>query len=64
VAPVLAVMVKEVVGTTADIGLDPGEVEESVRDAVKEAVKEVVRDVVEEMVAQNGTAPAKVAEAK
>jgi hypothetical protein len=44
--------------------VDPAELEESVKDAVKEAVREVVRDVVEEVVAQNGTAPSKVAEAK
>jgi len=56
VAPVLEVMVKELVGNRAEVGLDPGELEESVKDAVKEAVKEVVRDAVEEVVAQNGTA--------
>jgi hypothetical protein len=62
VAPVLEVMVKEMVGARADVGLDPSELEASVKDAVKEAVREVVRDVVEEVVAQNGAAPGKVAE--
>jgi D-aminopeptidase len=65
VTPVLEVMVKEMVGGTADMDVDPAEFEESVKDAVKEAVREVVRDVVEEVVAQNGTGqPAKVAEPK
>jgi cardiolipin synthase len=54
VAPVLEIMVKEVVGARADVDLDSAELEETVKDAVKEAVKEVVKDVVEEVVAQNG----------
>ena len=59
VAPVLEVMVKEMVGARAYVDVDPCVLEESVKDAVKEAVREVVRDVVEEVVAQNGTAPGK-----
>jgi len=52
VAPVLDVVVKEVVGDMSSVGLDIEQVEQTVKDAVKEAVKEVVRDAVEEVVEQ------------
>lgn len=46
VAPVLEVVVKEIVGPNGNLKLDAQEVEQTVREAVKEAVKEVVKDVV------------------
>jgi phosphatidylserine/phosphatidylglycerophosphate/cardiolipin synthase-like enzyme len=50
VAPLVDGAVKEVVGETREVDLDPKEVEEIVKRTVKEAVKEAVRDVVEEVV--------------
>jgi hypothetical protein len=64
VAPVLEIMVKEMVGSRSNIDLDSREVEATVKDAVKEAVKEVVRDVVEDMVAQNRSEPSRAAQTK
>ena len=60
VAPVLEVVVKELVGNGTKVELDPKEVEETVKDAVKEAVREAVRDVVESVVEQDGVASQKV----
>jgi len=54
VAPVLEVIVREIVGSDGSMQLDPAMVEETVKDAVKEAVKEVVENVVENAVEQNG----------
>ncbi len=50
VTPVLNGAVKEIVGQSADVELDPDEVEAAVRGAVKAAVKEVVSGMVEEAV--------------
>ena len=52
VVPILERAVKKVIGSEAELGLDPEQVEESVRGAIKEAVKEVVKDLVEEAVAE------------
>ncbi|HEY2017448.1 MAG TPA: phospholipase D-like domain-containing protein [Bryobacteraceae bacterium] len=54
VAPLVDGAVREVIGQTSDVDLNPQEIEEAVKDAVKAAVKEAVRDVVEEAVEQNG----------
>ena len=59
IAPVLQVVMKEVVGPGAGVDLDPGLVEDSVKDAVKEAVKDAVLDAVEDAVLQDGLARAK-----
>lgn len=50
VAEVLNGAVREVVGESAGVDLDPKEVEAAVKVAVKTAVKEVVSDMVEEVV--------------
>jgi len=56
IAPVLEVVVKQVVGNGTKVELDPKEVEETVKNAVKEAVREAVRDVVESVVEHDGLA--------
>ena len=53
VAPVLEVIVRDILGVQADLDLDAAQVEEAVRDAVKEAVKEAVKDAVDEVVQQS-----------
>jgi cardiolipin synthase A/B len=55
VAPMLRVVVRDLVGGTGEIDLSTAGMEASVEDAVKEAVKEAVRDAVEAAVEQNGT---------
>ena len=50
VAPVLNGAVKEIVGNTLEVELNPEEVEAVVKVAVKEAVREVVSDMVQEVV--------------
>jgi cardiolipin synthase len=53
VAPLLRVVVRELVGENGAVELDTAVMEES----VKEAVKEAVRDAVETVVEQNGVSP-------
>lgn len=53
IAPVLEEAVKEVIGNSGDVDLDPIEIEETVKDAVKEVVKEIVKDVVGDAVDLN-----------
>ena len=50
VAPVLNGAVKEVVGDSVVVDVNPEEVQDMVKDAIKEAVKVAVMDVVEEVV--------------
>jgi D-aminopeptidase len=50
VAPVVEVIVKEMVGEKAQGDIDHQQVE----DAIKEAVKDAIRDVVEVVVEKNG----------
>lgn len=54
VAPVVEVIVKELIGNGAEVEIDSRQVEETFKDAVKEAVKDAVRDAVEVAVEQNG----------
>jgi cardiolipin synthase A/B len=54
VTPVLAGAVKQVVGESVEVVLDPGEVEAAVKGAIKTAVKEVVSEMVEEAVEEVG----------
>ncbi len=53
VAPVLRVMVRELVGENGNLDLESAVIQESVQDAVKDAVKEAVRDAVENVVDQH-----------
>jgi len=48
VAPVLEGTIKDMVGDTPELQLDPEQLEETVRDAVKDAVKEAVEEMVED----------------
>ena len=52
VAPVVDVVVKDILGVEAEVEFDLGHVEETVKDAVKKAVKDAVKDVVEDVVHQ------------
>ena len=54
VTPVLNGAVREIVGSAADVELDPEEVEAVVKDVIKAAVKAVVSDIVEEAVEEEG----------
>ena len=54
VTPVLNGAVREIVGSAADVELDPEEVEAVVKGAIKAAVKGVVSDIVEEAVEEEG----------
>jgi histone H3/H4 len=53
VAPVLRIVVRELVGENGNSELDTAVLEERFEEAVKEAVKEAVRDAVEAVVEQN-----------
>jgi len=53
-SPVINGAVKEVVGKTLDVDLNPKEVEEAVKNAVKDAVKGVVSDLVKDAVSGGG----------
>ena len=59
IGPVLDLVVRQVVGSRAEVDLDPHVVEDSVKDAVKEAVRDAVRDAVEDVVIQDGMARTK-----
>ena len=50
VAPLVNGAVKELVGESNDVEINPEKVEEILKGAVKEAVKEAVRDMVEDAV--------------
>ena len=52
VVPILEDAVRKVVGSNAEINLDPEQVEETVRSALKDVVKEVVKEAVQEAVVQ------------
>ncbi len=56
VAPVLELVVKNVIGTDAAVQVDTNALEETVIAAVKSAVEESVRGAVQEVVDQNGLA--------
>jgi len=57
VAEVLDLAVKEVVGDSLEVPLNPDVLQDTVTDAVKRAVKEVVRDAVEEVTEHSDKTP-------
>jgi cardiolipin synthase A/B len=59
IAPMLQLVVREVVGPRSQMDFDALMVEDSVKDAVKEAVKDAVMDAVEDAVIQDQLAHAK-----